>query len=267
MHLSLDEKIVRMTGNRLNKKTEAEVLQTRIWLENIFRTRKISRGEFTKKISKNQEPTGIVLKWLKGIHAAKNSQVSEISKLFPGSQEIYLWPVFELLKNKPIPVSKLDSLMSEYIVTLAKLKCWDFPQPVHANQGDYPFPPIYLYDSEGLFERGDVFGFTGILYLVRKAEAERDSDRHFDAMMHAYRAFPAMCRTTPILSRWREALHCLRLIHARVLTTTMLLRPNIDIIEKQIMSKTHITRRISRERDQLTGRFSDIELPFQIAGF
>lgn len=267
MDFTISENISRMTGRRLNKKHHSEVLRTRIWLEQIFRTQRINRREFTNIINPENEPTGIVLKWLKGEHTVKKNRVMRIAKTFEGSDSAYLLPMFELLKDKPYSKRTLDKLMAEYLADFGGLKCWKFPEA--ADNKNFALQPstIPISNTQGLIERGDVYGFAGILYLLRRAEAEKNTLLHLNYIQDAYQAFPGMCRTTPIRKRWEEALECLMIIHARVPTSLLLVRPNVDVIQKQIQAKTHITIRALRPRNKDNHRFLDLEEAFQCAEF
>ena len=50
-------------------------------------------------------------------------------------------------------------------------------------------------DSGSLFALGGVYGFIGILILLREAELDGDATRHFHLMKDLYRAFPAFAET------------------------------------------------------------------------
>lgn len=267
MELTISENISRMSGRRLHKKHHSEVLRTRIWLEQIFRTHRINRFEFANIINAENEPTGIVNKWLKGEHAVKKNRVMRIAKTLEGSDLAYLLPIFELLKDKPYSTSTLDKLMAAYIVDFGGLKCWKFPEAEHCEKFDLHPSYTPIFNTQDLIERGDVYGFAGILYLLRRAEAEKKALMHLEFIKDAYQAFPGMCRTSPIRNRWKEALECLTIIQARVPTSVLLVRPNLDVIQKQIEAKTHITRRALRPRNKDTQRFLDLEEAFQCAEF
>lgn len=268
MHRTVFETMSKSNNKRTSSKTPVGILQTRIWLENILRTHRISRKEFTKKIAtENGDPSGIVLRWLKGQHNVKESRVENLAKIFEGSDVPYKLPLFKLLRNRPLKKTDLCKIMSPYMNSSKSIPLWKFPEPDQPENMGLSFPHCQTNDIETLIERGDIYGFTAILYWVRIAEAEKDADAHFYYMAAAYRSFPGLCRNQLFRKRWREVLDCLQSIHCRVMTSMFLLKPIPSVIETQIFSKSHITRRILRPRDPKTLRFTELEQPFEIADF
>ena len=217
--------------------------------------------------TKGGESTRTVSRWFKGTHAAKQKHVKEVAKFFEGSELFYELPVFRLLMNKPIRKAELTKIVAPYISKIAGLQCWVFPDPCHPENKDLPFPPCFINDTETLIERGDLYGFTAIIYLVRLAEAERNALNHMQYIQCAYRALPGLCRHPLFAKYWEEALSCLKNIHYREMTSILLVRPIDAIIEKQIFSPEHITRRLLRPRDPETHRFTELETPYELAEF
>lgn len=257
------EALLRLKGERLPSTDRCDTLRTRIWLETIFREHQLSRDGVAKLLPLGDgEPSGIVLQWLKGKHAAKPSRAARLAKILPGSDFVYNLPLFDLLRNKPVRKSQFDQWVSHYQNPDDRIPLWRFPQPEQSQPSRFPVPPCLLFDSNALFERGDVYGLIGILYLVRKAEVENDAEAHLDYLKDAYRALPGACRHRAFRRHWREFYNCLLAIHARVPTSLLLLRPEPNVIEAQVTAKTHVTRRILRPRDPLTHRFTELELPF-----
>jgi hypothetical protein len=268
MRYSIKERLYHLMKKRTPSKNEAEILRTKIWLENIMQNHGVGRQELSKMIdTKGGESTRTVSRWHKGTHAAKQKQVNEIAKIFEGSELIYNLPVFRLLMNKPIRKAELTKIVAPYISKIAGLQCWVFPDPCHPENKGRPFPPCFINDAETLIERGDLYGFTAIIYLVRLAEAERNALDHMQYMKCAYRALPGLCRHPSFTEYWKEALNCLKLIHYRVTTSILLVRPIVEVIEKQILSQEHITRTVLRPRDPETQQFTELETPYELADF
>ncbi|MBE8718560.1 hypothetical protein [Cellvibrio polysaccharolyticus] len=264
MHRTIFEVMSKSSKKRTSSKTTVGTLQTRIWLENLLRTHKISRKDFTKKIgAENGDPTGIVLRWLKGLHTVKESRVENLAKIFEGSDAPYKLPLFKLLRNRPLTKADLFKIMSPYM----RISWWIFPDPKQPENMGLSFPPCLINDTDTLIERGDIYGFTAILYLVRIAEAEKDAIAHFYYMGAAYSALPGLCRNQLFRKRWREVLDCLQSIHCRVMTSMFIVKPIPSVIETQIFSKYHITRRIFRPIDPETSRLIELQKPFEIADF
>lgn len=269
MHYSINEQLQRIQNKRIRSKDKSGMLQTRIWLENLFRTNGIGRRELEGKIgTRNSEPSGIVLKWLKGEHSVKESRVTTIASIFSGSDLVYKLPIFKLLKDKPLTRPELSRIMKPYISSFGGFECWDFAHPPMQKENmGVPFPPCWIYDTEALIERGDIWGFTAILYLVRMAEAERNAIDHLEYMKCLYRALPGLCRNILFYRRWKDTYQCVKHIHYREPTSVLLMRPIDSVLERQILSNEHITRRVFRPRNPRTWRYIELELPYEEAGF
>lgn len=265
MHETPAELYSKLQRGRRSSKGPVDILRTRVWLEALLRQPGVSRKDIGAALSSG-EPSGIVLRWLKGEYAAKPGSVSRLAKAFPGSDEIYRLPLFDLLQNRPLRLADLQRITSQYFVSAGPLRYWDFPCAEQVTDSGQRMRLLVLEpDSSSLFERGDINGFIGILYLLRKAEASGDAFAHFTYLCDAYRSLPGACRHVALRNRWRELLDCLELVSARVPTSTMLIQPSREIMERQIKSKTHITRRIQRPRDPKTLRFLELEVPYTVA--
>jgi hypothetical protein len=268
MRYSIKERLHRLMKKRVPSKDEAEILRNKVWLENILQNHGVGRKELAKLIdTKGGESTRTVSRWFKGTHAAKQKHVKEVAKIFEGSELFYELPVFRLLMNKPIRKAELTKIVAPYISKIAGLQSWVFPDPYQPENKDLPFPPCFINDTETLIERGDLYGFTAIIYLVRLAEAERNALNHMLYIQCAYRALPGLCRHPLFAKYWEEALSCLKNIHYREMTSILLVRPIDAIIKKQIFSPEHITRRLLRPRDPETHRFTELETPYELAEF
>jgi hypothetical protein len=124
------EALLRLKGERLPSTDRCDALRTRVWLETMFREHQLSRDDVAKLLPLGDgEPSGIVLQWLKGKHAAKRSRVARLAKILPGSDFVYNLPLFDLLRNKPVKKSKLDQWVSRYQNPDDHIPLWRFPQP------------------------------------------------------------------------------------------------------------------------------------------
>lgn len=243
----------------------ARKLQTRIWLECIFREHGLGKKDFEAMITKGEEPTKQVQKWLKGDNCVTKSKASQVDKKVPGSFEVFKLPLFDLLINSPIRKPELDRLVSDYINSSDELYFWRLPEN-YKGESDGHLIPIILPDNlDMLYQRGGVFSFIAILYLVRRAEAEGDAYLHLEAVKHAYKSFPSLARHQDFIGHWQDILKAFQLIHLRVTTSALLVQPDIDIIKKQIESEHFITLRELRPRHPVTHRFEDNETPYREA--
>ncbi len=268
MNYTIRERLLRLEGKKLSSKYSSDILQTRVWLESLFRDEKISRLEFTQKIKpEGGESTGIVLLWLKGKHTVKANQVEKISGIFPGSEVSYNHPIFKLLRNKPISKANLKKIVAPFIQTFGGVDYWIFPQPTHKENMGLPSLPCMINDTSSLIERGDIYGFTSILYLLRMAEVKNRALDHQQYIKDVYQAMPGLCRHKYFQKRWSELFECVFQLHCRVPTSILLVRPKISVIKEQIHSPSHITRLKLRPKDPNTQRFSELALTYEETNF
>ena len=266
MHLTTIERLRKAIGKKTPRKNELKILRTRLWLEYIFRYTGLSRKQLDIQLSNNKlEPTKHVIKWLKGDNCATANSVSKVARLVcPQSEEFFDLPLFELLEPSPLTNKQLDALMNNYMVHIP-LKLWNFPINTD-NTNIFPQPPlVYRGDSEALAERGDIYGFMAILYLIRKAENDNDIDAHIVHMSHAYNAFAGFARHVNFRHRWKELLEALQVVQARLPVSSLLIIPDIEAISKQMHAKEHKTMRYLREWSHKSFRFNDIERAYKQA--
>ncbi len=245
--------------------TPIRVLKTRVWVETILQDKHISRIEF-QRILHPDEPTGSVLRWLRGQQIVKSDTVDKHAMLSQLAVSIYHMPVFRLLEPT-ISRGELTQLFKQYTID-SPITRWAFDnlEPFILSENDRA-RLILVDDSDGLFRMGGVYGFIGILMLLRKAELDKDASRHFELMKDAYRAFPGFCRNRHFKSHWKEFLDALICIHGNMHTSSMLIKPRIGIIRQQIYAKEHITERSLRPRSPVDGTFIELEDPFVLAQF
>lgn len=267
MDISSDEAQVKILGKRLDKTKCVCILRTRIWLENIFYTEKIKRIKLGKVLAKDGESTGIVLKWLIGRHCVEEGKVFEVEETFKGSSAIYFNPIFDLLSPKRLTRSKLNSLSSVYISEYHGMKVWDFPVPQQKENCDLSFPPTFINDSEMLLERGDFYGFFGLLYRFRMAEIEKDQLKLLSCFADLYRAVPGLCRTKEFKNHLKSILFCLQQFKLKNPFLILSIKSRYGVIRQQVRSKQHITRRALRPRDPVTQHFIELEKPYELSAF
>lgn len=238
-------------------------LQTKIWLDCIFREHGLGQTELETIITKGAEPTRQVYKWLRGDNCVTKAKVMQVDKNIPGSQEVFNLPLFDLLKNVAIRKAELDRIVSDYIDSSNELLFWRLPESYKGKTDGSPIPIIHPDNLDMLYQRGGIFSFIAILYLVRRAEAEGDTYLHLEAVKHAYKSFPSIARHQDFISHWQDLFRAFRLIHLRVTTTFLLVQPDIGVIKQQIESENFITLRELRPRHPITHRFIDNDPPYK----
>lgn len=266
MRRTVPEQLAYLTNKRLSRVDPIDKLQTRIWLESVFRDFKISRHELQTILSDGEESSGIVLKWLKGNHVAKPSSVLRVEHYFPGSSRLLELPLFTLMRNKPIRKKQLLSLMSPYIAENS-IPMWNLPSSQNGDKRFFAMPSIFLQDSDALFQRGDLYGFQSILFLMRMAESQNNQLMYLHYLKDAYRALPGLCRYRYFTNRWEAFLDAMIGLQSRMPLTAMLVKPNKNIIKEQINSTSHITLRAFRPRNPESLRFVDLQEPYYEASF
>jgi hypothetical protein len=254
---------------RSNKaRSSVRTLQTRIWIEALFRDNQINRKTLEEVISNADEPSGQILKWLKGKNTVSASKVSRIDKIFfSGSSEIYFLPLFQLLEDRLISKNELKRVVQEISHEEGFGSFWQLPNYFCGEKDGLPIGILGEENCDALYQRGGIYSFIAILYLVRKAEAAGDGIQHFHAMSYAYKSFPSLARNRYFYRRWRELFAALIQVHLRVPTSWFLVQPNKELLKRQIEAKKFVTYRPCQPRDPISGRFTENEDPFYLATF
>jgi hypothetical protein len=242
-------------------------LRTRIWLDGLFDEYGINNIHLQEIIGGGKESSGIVNKWLNCTHAVSPRLVEKVNSFFPQSSAVFELPVFELLRPRRIKRPKLNKLFNPYIARYGNELYWEFPQPTHKELQNRRLLPILLDDNTTLFYRGDLYGFMGILYLLRASEIEGNFCDFVYYLGQAYRAFPGFARTNYFRSYWPDLLHHLEILSYRMAGAPFVIRPRKKTIRNQINSEEHVTWRGLRPRDPGNGRFTELERPYTLATF
>jgi hypothetical protein len=230
-----------------------------------MREHQLDKAQLESKLSNGSDPKGQVYKWFRGDNCVTESKVRQIEKVLTGSSEVFNLPLFDLLQNKPITKSQLRRLILPFSDNTDDLFFWRLPEKYKGKDDGISIPIIFSDNLDMLYQRGGIFSFIAILYLVRRAEAEGDADLHLEAVKHAYKSFPSLARHQDFIGHWQDLLKALQLIHLRVMTSTLLVQPDVDIIKQQIESENFITLRELRPRNPATHRFEDNENPYREA--
>ena len=260
---------------RESRISKVKILRTRLWVESILKANKVSTKELSSQFYKEVSYSNAIMKWLKGDQVANPKSVKTLERMYPGVQHTYDIDVFDLLEIK-ITKEKVVKLLNKYLHknthpfqlsnnTNSSIYIWRLPA-IKVKEKDYS-PIILKEDSNGLFERGGMYGFIGILILLREAELNNDSFLHEVYLKDAYRALAGFCRNKAFKYRWEEFYDALKDIHSNMYSSERLVRPKRDVIKKQIFSKNHITIRAVRPRSLKDFRFIEPEIPYTLASF
>ena len=144
---------------------------------------------------------------------------------------------------------------------------WQLPVSQNGENKEFAIPKMYIYDLDSLFQRGALYGFQCIVYLMRKAEIENNNLAFLEYLKFAYRAFPGLCRYRYFTHRWPQFLDALIRLHSRVPLTVMIVSPNRKVIKRQIENKKHVLRRGFTLQGERTFSHQAHEEPFYSASF
>tara|TARA_R110001592_G_scaffold363263_1_gene682784 strand:+ start:8203 stop:9015 length:813 start_codon:yes stop_codon:yes gene_type:complete len=266
MRKTIPEHIANLTNKRISRFDPVDRLRTQLWLDSVFMNFKITKQQLQDMLSGEEESSGIVHKWYEGKHTVTPTSVEKVEKLLPNSSTVYELPIFTLLRNKPLKKKQLLNLMAPYLSD-SSFPMWNLPNSQNGEDSSFAMPSIFLQDSDSLFQRGDLYGFQCILFLMRMAEAKNDQLMYLHYLKDAYKALPGLCRYRYFTGRWEEFLDAMIGLQSRMPLTSMLVMPNKKIIKKQIESKQHITFRAFRPRNPKTLRFVDLQEPYYEATF
>lgn len=252
------------SGTREPKYSEIDILKTQVWLGSLLLRNDLSLKDLSQIYYGRREPTGTIRNWSEGKHIANRASVERIERHFRGSSAVFDLPVFDLL-NRTISKRTLTQLFEQYTKNHIG-KTWNFPIDSFFHKEKYE-QFIYRDNSKALLNFGGVFGFIGILMLLREAELNKDATTHFLLLQDAYRALPGFCRHRYFRDHWEKFFESFYSIHFNMYLSAMFLLPKIDIIEKQIFSDPNITSKQLRPQFSSGGCFDEPELPYEIAGF
>lgn len=138
---------------------------------------------------------------------------------------------------------------------------WQFPNDQILRLQGRPDTAVTTLDSAGFVARGDVFGFFGILALVREAENDPEGLSHIEHSKNLYRALPSVGKLPWFNKDLEELKHLIDTIRSRKVITAMAFTVDWDVINRQIEDPFHEPKREFRERDPITYMFAEIEDP------
>lgn len=222
-------------GIKYKEKSPVKILRTKIWIDQIIDTSGFTTKQIQEKISGDSEPSSNVSKWRRGERTVKDESVLKLEEQIPGSSGLYFStkPIFELLEDKPLSTEKIDQILGKYL----PLDIWDeynFPDTMYGLTNAPSVEAASKHDLESLYRRNDFYGFMGVLYLLRTAEAENDLYGHLRSTKFAYMSLPALCRLPTFNKYWEDILGALQHIHLRVLPNWKEIESRDDFIKEQV---------------------------------
>ena len=269
---------VKRDTRRESRSNSNKLLRVRVWLEHILKSEKTNVKKLNELMFLGEgRNSRTITRWLSGNYLPSNNSLNKMFKCFPNSRGIYEHPVFTLLETN-ITKKRLKELIHRYTKLTSlhpepdknsnclKIEVWNFPSTSESRRS-YRENCFQLFDAESLFQRGDEWGFIGILILLRQAELERNSDYHLHYIKYAYKAFPAFARSSLFYKRRHDFFDELQKFNSRFYTTQISVRPRYEIIERQIHDKDFHPQSVLRPMNPRTGRYEEVDEPYIEAKF
>ncbi len=257
---SIHDEILIIEGEKLTKtrKRPENILRGILWFSHALHITGLTAHAFSNRYSRTRDSSsGLVYKWAKGSSVPTRHTVEKIEAQLPGSIDPFNLPLFELLEDKPLDLHVIKRLLKPYRAG----NSWGFPDDAERRKiGRY----VYIADekdSPALMSRGDIYGFTAIVGLLRMAEAERDLQDQLYFCGYMYRALPAVARLPWVYPHRERLFECVNAIFNRFLVCRACLGVDWDVINRQIEADVHETIREKRPKDPKTVRFQDLEEP------
>lgn len=246
--------------------TPMRELKSRIWLKVLEEDSDTSDADINRVYFGERRTTGTINRWYSEEHIVNPQSVTILSSICPTAAAIYHLPVFDLL-DTTVSTGTIKRFQKEHTINNPDSR-WAFSDkdPFTLSSHDKK-RSIILEDSNGLYELGGIYGFMGIVSLLRKAELENDSARHFLYLLDAYRAFPGFCRNKYFKDYWKDFLEALTSIHWQVFSSMMLVFPKVDVIRRQIFIEEHNTGQTNKSTTTDYANTVLLEDPFEVAEF
>ncbi|WP_332940343.1 hypothetical protein [Lysobacter sp. CCNWLW3] len=177
-----------------------------------------------------------------------------LERRVPGTSKYFQLPFYELMANEPTSVRHVRRIIDRYRSRSTGGHVWKFPD------GAETF--TMLRDDTGpLVARGDIWGFFGIVALVKLAEANSDAIAHAERCKDLYRAMPAVLKA-PWTAPARELLRqCVEGMQARMPLSLLLFDVDWEIIDALAANPMYQPAREKRSRDPETLRFVEHDDP------
>ncbi|MEA9705647.1 hypothetical protein [Xanthomonas campestris] len=203
MRTTHHDQIRALTGHVPSRRPTWKAVRGQLWLNHAIWLSGLSEKEFSDiYIRRGRSDSKLVEKWRKGMAIPSTTSVRALEGKLPGTRWVFDLPLFPLLADQPLSRAALTRLTQGTIgVGLLGPRAFQVPE------GGYE------WQSEHLVWRGDLWGLSAIVTMMRFAEVEADDHGHAQASMDAFRALPALLRTpwaAPAIKALGDALDTVR---------------------------------------------------------
>ena len=254
--MTVQDMLSSLKPHRRSHRTDAKVLQGLVWLDHSLYLAELDLSNFAQKfLDHHTDRSGLIYKWANGKAAPNDETRRRIDKKLPGSCAVYDLPLFSLLDPRPLSKNQVSKLLAIYKAPDSDLFPWKFPNDDEMETQNRCARTMIRDDSTALLSRGDIYGFTVIIGLVREAEAKGDMNALLVHLTNAYRAFPAVARIPWYRNHANLLRKCVDTIRYRNYVVGMTFDVDWTVISKQINAAEHEMLRERCPRDPKTRRF------------
>lgn len=269
MHLSTQEYLRRLSGERKPKVSDWQRFRGKATLSYAINKSGLSATEFSNKyIYNNRTDSKIMNKWMTGKAALYRLSAENIDKNIPGTTDIYDLPLFELMANEPISETKVNALLKIYCATKEDripFLYWKFPN-FREKLEDKTLVLVPLkWDTDRLVTCNDIYSFTAILGLVRIAESTGEAVRHMLAFKNLIRALPSILKLPWIQPHADILFEIIKQLKCRMFFTNIMFDIDMDIIWRHTHDPDYQPVRERRPINPITKYFTELEDPILAA--
>jgi hypothetical protein len=203
-------------------------------------------------------------KWTSGDSVLYRNSALRLEKSLPGTLETFDLPAFELLADRPLPESRVATLLESYRRRgegAIQLLPWQFPDEALRMSDKTMIPVMHEADTANLFRYGTIHSFSAILGIVRAAGARGESSTLLSATKDLYRALPVVLKLPWFAEHRDQLIEQIETIRARDFLTFLLFDVDWEVINRQIADTEFEPVRERRKWDRATARFAELEDP------
>lgn len=247
MYESIQDVVQAILPDQVSGKQHWQRLRGDVWLAHCLRVTGLSPHAFAKDhLEEDGKASKLIYKWLSGSSSPTPASAAKVDPPVPGA--LWLYRVLELFESKPRSTRNVEAFLKtccrkEDASTGLPGWIWTFPGQEETTH------VTCRGDSSALVERGDLWGFLGIVALVREAEARSDSEAHLARSMDMYRALPAAIRTPCVTPSAQVLKDCVDSIRVRMPFSAIMFDVDWDVVDRQSADPDYEPCRLLRRRE------------------
>lgn len=172
-------------------------------------------------------------------HHMSYSTLQRIGERYVDLQAFFQLPL-RLLSTRRVSKHTVLQLMRPYLLRRASFTDayqWDFPDDMGGTSLNRQL--VQSDNYEGLYERGDMFGFMGLVASFRLAHVLKETDEQWLAAHYMIMALPGFCREAFIRPHWQSVLSATRNLLRLLPDCVMPIQPNLRELSFQIFAQDY----------------------------